>query len=661
MKVLLYDIETIKGCFLLTIYFPEEDKYCDFLINQYQNDIDGMVTFCSSLKEYYWVSYNGLSFDSQVIEYILERREDWFDKTGLEIADLIWRAAQDRIDDSNFGLFPEYRESELSFKQIDLFKLAHYDNKNRMVSLKRLMFEMDMENIEEFSIDHRKINFSKEEVENLVKYCHNDCYSLYKFYKYITGDTSHPLYAGNNQIQLRLDIEAEFGIRCLNYSNAKIGDEIIKKYYADAKNVTLAELPKKGYFRKSIALKNCIPDIISFKTEQLQEFLRKIKKQNLKMSDDFRNEIEFYGQKYTFAKGGLHNTIKGKIYKSDDEYILKDVDVSGFYPASIINYSFYPYHLGKEFLIGYTKVYKKRIKLKPLAKKDSRIKGIVAALKEAGNCPFGKSGDMTSWMFDKQMLLSTTLTGQLCILMLIEDCELNGIKCIMANTDGATFIIKRTEIEKFNKIREAWVEKTVNTINFELEEVDFKKIIFSTVNDYLAVKEDGSTKEKGDFLIDFELHKNKSKKIVPLALKEYFINGTKPEDFISNHKNIHDFCIRQKASRDFHYEGISKNGTTVYNKLIRYYVSTTGEQLFKIKNPNCQTNAPARSIVEKNEDTGRGNFLTVCNYLPKTIKVEDCNIDFQYYIDKAYRIINKIKLEGKKGVKKVPINQLKLF
>jgi len=32
-------------------------------------------------------------------------------------------------------VFPEYREEDLSFKQLDLFKVAHFDNKNRMVSL----------------------------------------------------------------------------------------------------------------------------------------------------------------------------------------------------------------------------------------------------------------------------------------------------------------------------------------------------------------------------------------------------------------------------------------------------------------------------------------------------------------------------------------------
>ena len=101
--------------------------------------------------------------------------------------------------------------------------------------------------------------------------------------------------------------------------------------------------------------------------------------------------------------------------------------------------------------------------------------------------------------------------------------------------------------------------------------------------------------------------------------------------------NIYDFCIRQKASKDFHYEGVKEDKTNIYNKLIRYYVSKDGEKLYKIKNPTCQTNAPERSQIEA------GKWLcTVCNYLPKETKVEDCNIDYEYYITKTEDIIVKI-------------------
>jgi hypothetical protein len=656
MKILVYDCETLLECFFIGIYIPEEDKKYEFGVNQWENSLDGFIKFIDEHKDFYWVSYNGLRFDSQMVEWVIRNYEFWHESTGLEICAKIHRKAQDVIDDSNYEVFPEYSEFQLSLKQIDLMKVSHFDNKNRMVSLKRLEFEMDMENVEEMPVPHNKKNLTWDEILIIKDYCSNkDVPATYKFWLFMVGEVSHPLYKSNNQIQLRQDIETEFKISCMNFSNAKIGDEIIKKYYCEEKGITYKQLPKKGFFRKQIELKYCIPKHISFKTKQLQEFLKETKKVILKMDEDYVKTIEFYGQSYTFAKGGLHNVINGKIYESDEENDLVDVDVSGFYPAIIINNSYYPFHLGKEFLVGYSKVYFRRIELKPQAKKDKRIKGIVGGLKEAGNCPYGKSSDMQSWLYDKQMTLATCLTGEFSLLMFIEECELTGIKCIMANTDGATFIVPKTKYEKFARIKEEWRQKTTVKLTYELEEVKYKKMVFSTVNDYVAIKEDDKdpdrVKMKGDFMKDFELHKNHSSRICPIALEKWYVEGVPVEHTIKECTNIYDFAIRQKATRDFHYEGMSVKGKSIYNKLIRYYVSNTGEKILKIKNPSCTTNAAAISEIEAGEW-----LMTVCNHLPKNHPLD--NINYSYYIDKCQRIIDKVKLQGKKPVKKQPINQL---
>ncbi len=89
--------------------------------------------------------------------------------------------------------------------------------------------------------------------------------------------------------------------------------------------------------------------------------------------DDFKETITFYGNNYTFAKGGLHTENGPKIFEADEEYSIIDWDVSSYYPAIIINNGRYPHHLGKEFLAGYKKMFEKRLELKPLAKKDKRI------------------------------------------------------------------------------------------------------------------------------------------------------------------------------------------------------------------------------------------------------------------------------------------------
>jgi hypothetical protein len=650
-NVIIYDIETLKEYFLVVCLIPEE-PYRVFKVNSEQNDLDAFVRFTEQHQDYYWVGYNNLRFDSQVVEWVLRNYEYWHELSSLEITAKIHQKATDVIDDANHDVFPEYRESDLTLKQLDLFKIHHFDNKNRRVSLKRLEFEMDLDNIEEMPIDHNKEGMTKDDLVTITGYCLNDVWATYQFYLITIGKTDHPLYKGDNKIELRQDIEQEFGIPCLNYSDSKIGDEMIKKFYCQEKGIDYRELPKKGFFRKSIAVKNCIADYVQFQTPQLQDFLKKIRKMSLGLQDDFKEELHFYDNVYSFMKGGLHTENKPKIFEADDEYEIIDWDVSSYYPAIIINNKRYPQHLGKEFLRGYETMFNKRLELKPLAKTDKKIKGIVGALKLAVNSVYGKSSDMQNWIYDRQLTMFTTITGELSLMMLIEAYELRGIHVISANTDGVTIRIKKENLDLMKTINEWWMTLT----GYELERTDYKKIIFSTVNDYLAIKTDGEVKKKGDFLTDFELHKNKSARIVPMALEQYFVHSIPVEHTIINHSNIFDFCLRQKASKDFHYEGLNRarGEKTIYNKLIRYYVSNTGEKLLKVKNETSDSNAADVSQVEAGEWVA-----TVCNYIDKRQTFD--NINYEYYIERAERIIYKIESEGKKRKVVVNPNQLSLF
>lgn len=651
MKVAIADIETLKELFLVVVYIPDEG-YRKWEVSRDGDQIPQFVSFMEEYKDYYFVFYNGLRFDSQIIEWIIREHHNWDQLPPLDICSKIHQKAQDVIENSNYGLLPEYREFQLSFKIIDLFEIHHFSNKNRMVSLKRLEFEMDLENIEEMPIYHDATNMSKEDIILTTEYCLNDVWATYQFYKVTIGDTDHPLYKGNNQIELRQDIEQEFNIPCLNYSDSKIGDEMIKKYYCQEKGIEYKELPKKATFRKEIDVRNCIAKYVKFQTPELKEFLARIKQIKLGMQDDFKEELHFYNNVYSFMKGGLHTENSPKIFEADDEHEIIDWDVSSYYPAIIINNGRYPAHLGKEFLRGYKAMFEKRLELKPLAKKDKRIKGIVGALKLAVNSVYGKSSDMQSWIYDRQLTMFTTITGELSLMMLIEAYELAGINVISANTDGVTIRIKKGLIPKMHELNKWWCELT----SYELERADYQKIIFSTVNDYLAIKTDGEVKKKGDFLTDFELHKNKSARIVPMALEQYFVRNIPVDTTIKSHNNIFDFCLRQKASKDFHYEGVNRSTgeKTIYNKLIRYYISNSGEKLLKIKNEDSQSGAANVSQVEAGEW-----LATVCNKLDKNHPLD--NINYAYYIERAEKLIRKIETEGKARKVVTNPNQLSLF
>ena len=104
-----------------------------------------------------------------------------------------------------------------------------------------------------------------------------------------------------------------------------------------------------------------------------------------------------------------------------------------------------------------------------------------------------------------------------------------------------------------------------------------------------------------------------------MALEQYYTRDIPVSDTIMGHSDIFDFCLRQKASKDFHYEGINRTtgDKTVYNKLIRYYISNTGEKLLKVKNNDSDSGAASVSQVEAGEW-----LVTVCNQLQKDQPLE---------------------------------------
>lgn len=249
-KLRIYDIETVKGYFLFSVYVPSTKEWFDFSINQYENQLYELIKYLEDNKDCVWIGYNNLSFDATVVEDIWRKYNKWFDKSNLEIAEMIWEFAQDAIERQTYETYAKYNEENFTFTQLDLLKIQHFDNKNRRVGLKRLEFEMDADDVREMNVPHTKVEFSKEECEELISYCHNDIINTYQNYLHITGEVEHELYKGKNQVEVREALGEKFGFSFLNFSNSKYGDEIIKTIYCKEAGIDYDKLPKKGTFRK---------------------------------------------------------------------------------------------------------------------------------------------------------------------------------------------------------------------------------------------------------------------------------------------------------------------------------------------------------------------------------------------------------------------------
>ncbi len=659
MKILIYDIECFFELFFVGIYVPDEKKRYEFCVSKWENNLDGFVKFTEKYNEYFWTGYNNLRYDGQIIEWILRNYQNWNELSGLEICAKISQESTDNIHDSNYGLFSRYREEELSLKQLDLPCVWHFFNENRKLSLKALEFSMNYENIEELPLHHLTKNLTQEQINDVKEYCFNDVMATYYFYNITIGETDLKLYKGKNKLTDRKIIEEEVGLKCLNFDDVKIGAEWNKLDYLKLTGKKEWDLkPKKINHFYGKKYKQFFPNTTSFQTKELQKFVKELgetfitnKKQEFPYT--FNEALTI-----NIARGGIHSQEKGrKIIPNEDE-IYYQCDIGSQYPNAIRKYKVYPSHLGKEWYEMLVGKIKRRLEYKKLAKETKLPK--YESLQEMGKLSlnggaYGRLNTQGDWQEDPCAMLKITIGCQLEILMIVEALILKGFNIVSCNTDGFDALILKEREKEFKEICTYYEKLIGNEELGNIEYTQFQWIVQTSVNDYLALKMDGTTKNKGDFEIDKELYKNTSSRIIPVALENFYTKNVPIEETIKSHKDIYDFCIRKKATKDFHYEGIRKNNKTVYNKLIRYYVSNTGEKLLKVKNKECTTNAPKISQVEA------GEWLSeVKNYLPKGSSTE--NVNYSYYIEKVNEIISKIQLQGKKNKAGAIVpNQLQIF
>ncbi len=334
----LYDIETLFPQFLLGMKLLGEEHWKWFEISAYRNDVDSMVKM---LKETNIIAcgFNNLTFDSQVVQYILETAEMWYDLTGPEIVQLIYRFSQELIDNQKYEVRKlPYNESYMDVEQWDLFSILGYENKHKRTSLKWIEFALDMP-IKEMPYPHTIKFLTEQQCQEVREYCESDIRTTEMLYYLVRGQTDNEFYREKDEVQYRLDTIKEVGLpkRAVNYSGVRLGEEIVLKGYMKESGMNMGKLwekKKKVKVRTKFKFGECIPSYVKFKTKPFQEFYERVRKED---ADIWDKEQEFplscNGTHYLIKKGGIHSKDGARIVKSGHDpgtglnMLLKDADI----------------------------------------------------------------------------------------------------------------------------------------------------------------------------------------------------------------------------------------------------------------------------------------------------------------------------------------------
>lgn len=187
---------------------------------------------------------------------------------------------------------------------------------------------MDWDDVREMPFSHDHYVETRQEVDDVIYYCMNDVDSTLALYKHTIGKTDHPLYKGIDKLALRGDIYEEFKIKCFNFNDVKIGEQLIKKSYMESTNIdasTLRNLPKDDI---TFTFGDCFPDYYKFKTPHFNKFIDSIKDEVIRPGDkdqSFNFKANYLS--LTIAKGGLHSNDEPRWFTSNEKYKLIDEDV----------------------------------------------------------------------------------------------------------------------------------------------------------------------------------------------------------------------------------------------------------------------------------------------------------------------------------------------
>lgn len=383
--VVVYDIETIKNFFLyLDVDYTTREEHI-FKIGLSHNDLASLVAHLKTKPNQ--VGFNNLAFDSQVTQFILQNASYWLhhNYNGIEINEEIYKYSQKTIEKSNAGGWADYPSWKLSCKQLDLFKIWHFDNMAKLTSLKWVQYSIDWPDLQDMPMKHYD-DITEDQIEDVIRYCRNDVMSTLAFFDITMGRTKLEFYKGKDKIQLRKDIKAKTGIDCLNMNDVKMGDEMNKDSYMKLTGADKQDLKERRSPRDPFKFGDCIPSYVAFKTPELIAFHNKVK--DIMVAGEMQTQtVKYCGTTYTIAKGGIHSKDKPRIIKPASYQLLIDADIASQYPRAIIKRRLYPRHLGPEWLVVYEGNSDERLNAKHQFKltKDNSFKSIDELFKLALN------------------------------------------------------------------------------------------------------------------------------------------------------------------------------------------------------------------------------------------------------------------------------------
>lgn len=519
------------------------------------NDNDAVLAFME--QDPFLGGFNNKHYDNHILKAVMIGADP---ETVKQVNDLI---ILEELDGWDIPLLRDYR---VYFHSFDLM-----DDCQDGISLKGIEGHLGIpieETEVDFNIDRR---LTDEELQQTIKYC-----------KYDVDATEILYHLRQNYLQNKATLGRVRGLderNAVYMTNAKLTSVYLQaqkpdKPWTDERNYQYPDKLLREYIPQEVfdffdrLHDPSIPDIEIF--GGYDEDGKKIKGASL--------EIRIGECIVTLALGGIHGAIPTYTEVATKDRSIRNKDVASYYPHLMTlplsegqQYGFCSRNIPSPQV--FVQTLENRVKAKKAGDKDTANALKLVLNTTYGTMLNGRNGVAYNDLYDPLMGRSVCITGQLLLLELsmhlVAECP--TLKIIQLNTDGIMVSFDKSDEAKWQEITQEWQDRT----GFELEEDFIQKIVQRDVNNYVEVPVGGGKpKVKGGNLvrgiltnanIDFTTmglpawdnmsggawNINNNACIVATAMKEYFVNGTPPEETIAASNNILDFQVIAKVGSKY--------------------------------------------------------------------------------------------------------------
>lgn len=584
-RIVALDIEVYRNYFLVFCKSPDGRIYNVYTLNDVTYGDKSVIE--TILKKHRIVTFNGNNFDLPILSAWLN---------GAKCSEL--KDMSDTIINKNLNrwqltkYFPTLRTK--SCDHIDLIGVTPLQ-----ASLKTYGCRIHSKRLQDLPI-HPDQLISDNDAILLSRYCENDVDVTLQIFSELSP-----------QIKLRSDIGREHNQDMRSLSDAQIAEAVLRtELQAGGVQVEKRETPVEPF-------KYNMPSFIQFKSPEFKAVQKLVQDAVFtvndagyaQLPDELDKAIQFAGAKYKLGIGGLHSQEKKQVVIPTTKQLMGEYDVASMYPSIILGQNLYPDHLGSKFCDVYRDVFNRRIEAKHTGDKVT-----ADTLKIVLNSSYGKFGSKYSFLYSPELLVQTTLSGQLSLLMLIEQMTEAGAKVVSANTDGVVVLFDKSEQEVIQNVADKWTERT----SYVLEWTGYTAMYSRDVNSYVAFK-GREVKTKGAYEYG-SIRKGYAAEVCIDAVIDHLRDNVPVADTVRKCTRVESFLTMRGVRGGAVWQGDE------LGKVVRWYVGTDGE--------------PIRYRTNGNKVAGSDGavpMMELSNTIPN-------DVDYDWYIDRANKLLKDLGL-----------------